>query len=89
MRNSTGIALVIGLAASTLAGAADAADKIKVGFSLPLRGRTPRLARTVMRGFDLAVMQHHNKAGGKDLEIIRGSSDASSEFRGTRSQETG
>jgi branched-chain amino acid transport system substrate-binding protein len=29
------------------------------------------------RGFDLAVMQHHNKAGGKDLEIIRGSSDAS------------
>ena len=30
-----------------------------------------------MRGFELAVMQHHNKAGGKELEIIRGSSDAS------------
>jgi branched-chain amino acid transport system substrate-binding protein len=53
------------------------ADKLKVGVLATLEGPYTVLGEDAMRGFDLAVMQHHNKAGGKDLEIIRGSSDAS------------
>ena len=61
----------------TLSGSASAADKIKIGFFSTLEGPYTALGEDGQRGFDLAVMQHHNKAGGKDLEIIRGSSDAS------------
>jgi branched-chain amino acid transport system substrate-binding protein len=53
------------------------ADKLKVGILATLEGPYTVLGEDAMRGFELAVMQHHNKAGGKDLEIIRGSSDAS------------
>jgi branched-chain amino acid transport system substrate-binding protein len=62
---------------ATLSGSASAADKIKIGFFSTLEGPYTALGEDGQRGFDLAVMQHHNKAGGKDLEIIRGSSDAS------------
>jgi branched-chain amino acid transport system substrate-binding protein len=61
----------------TLSGSASATDKIKIGFFSTLEGPYTALGEDGQRGFDLAVMQHHNKAGGKDLEIIRGSSDAS------------
>ena len=53
------------------------ADKLKVGILATLEGPYTVLGEDAMRGFELAVMQHHNKAGGKDLEIVRGSSDAS------------
>jgi branched-chain amino acid transport system substrate-binding protein len=56
---------------------ADAADKIKVGFFSTLEGTYTALGEDGQRGFDLALMQHHNKAGGKELEVVRGSSDAS------------
>ncbi len=58
-------------------GSANAAGKIKIGFFSTLEGTYTALGEDGQRGFDLAVMQHHNKAGGKDLEIVRGSSDAS------------
>ena len=77
MRNSFGIALAAGLAAASFSGSAHAADKIKVGVFSTLEGTYTALGEDGMRGFELAVMQHHNKAGGKELEIIRGSSDAS------------
>ena len=77
MRFSIGIAFATGFAASTLAGSADAADKIKVGFFSTLEGPYTALGEDGQRGFDLAVMQHHNKAGGKELQIVRASSDAS------------
>ena len=89
MRNSIGIAIAAGLAAASLAGSADAAGKIKVGFFSTLEGTYTALGEDGQRGFDLAVMQHHNKAGGKDLEIIRGSSDASPRLGAARGQETG
>jgi ABC-type amino acid transport substrate-binding protein len=54
----------------TLSGSASAADKIKIGFFSTLEGPYTALGEDGQRGFDLAVMQHHNKAGGKDLEII-------------------
>ena len=74
MYKCTGIA--VALAALFSIGSAHA-DKLKVGVLATLEGPYTVLGEDAMRGFDLAVMQHHNKAGGKDLEIIRGSSDAS------------
>ena len=78
MRKSRGVALVASLAAGVaFGGSADAADKIKVGFFSTLEGTYTALGEDGQRGFDLALMQHHNKAGGKELEVVRGSSDAS------------
>ena len=74
MHKCTGIA--VAFAALFSIGSAHA-DKLKIGVLATLEGPHTVLGEDAMRGFDLAVMQHHNKAGGKDLEIIRGSSDAS------------
>ena len=56
---------------------ANAADTIKIGTFATLEGTYTALGEDGMRGFDLAVMQHNGMAGGKKLEVIRGSSDAS------------
>ncbi len=78
MRTSGGVALAASLmAVAALGGPAHAADKIKIEVFSTLEGTYTALGEDGMRGFDLALMQHHNKAGGKELEIIRGSSDAS------------
>jgi branched-chain amino acid transport system substrate-binding protein len=78
MRSSCRLTFAASFAASVmLSGSAFGADKIKIGFFSTLEGPYTALGEDGQRGFDLAVMQHHNKAGGKDLEIIRGSSDAS------------
>lgn len=77
MRNFVRIALASSIAAVGLGGPGYAADKIKVGFFSTLEGPYTALGEDGQRGFDLAVMQHHNKAGGKELEIVRASSDAS------------
>jgi ABC-type branched-subunit amino acid transport system substrate-binding protein len=76
MRNFFRIALASGIVAVGFGGSAHAADKIKVGFFSTLEGPYTALGEDGQRGFDLALMQHRNKAGGKELEIIRGSSDA-------------
>jgi branched-chain amino acid transport system substrate-binding protein len=73
-RSILAAAVMAGLA---FGGSASAADKLKIGFFSTLEGPYTALGEDGQRGFDLAVMQHHNKAGGKDLEIVRGSSDAS------------
>ena len=74
-----GIGPTVAVALNTVVGiwSAHAADKIKVGVFSTLEGTYTALGEDGMRGFDLAVMQHHNKAGGRELDIIRGSSDAS------------
>src|ERR1700720_3697117 len=78
MPSSSGLILAATFAVSvTLSGSANSADKIKIGFFSTLEGPYTTLGEDGQRGFDLAVMQHHNKAGGKELEIVRGSSDAS------------
>jgi branched-chain amino acid transport system substrate-binding protein len=77
MRKSGPVVLAASLAAAALSGSANAADKIKVGFFSTLEGTYTTLGEDGQRGFDLALMQHHNKAGGRELEVIRGSSDAS------------
>jgi branched-chain amino acid transport system substrate-binding protein len=73
-RSILAAAVVAGL---PFGGSASAADKLKIGFFSTLEGPYTALGEDGQRGFDLAVMQHHNKAGGKELEIVRGSSDAS------------
>ncbi len=75
MRKGTGMVVAAALAALVGIGSANAADKIKIGFFSTLEGTYTALGEDGQRGFDLALMQHHNKAGGKDLEIFRGSSD--------------
>ena len=72
-------AIALAIAAAALAGvhSANAGDTIKIGTFATLEGTYTALGEDGMRGFDLAVMQHNGMAGGKKLEIIRGSSDAS------------
>ena len=77
MRKDFVIASAVAIAAIIGAHSADAADTIKIGTFATLEGTYTALGEDGMRGFDLAVMQHNGKAGGKQLEIIRGSSDAS------------
>jgi branched-chain amino acid transport system substrate-binding protein len=76
MRKCKWTGIAVAFAAMFCIGSAHA-DKLKVGILATLEGPYTVLGEDAMRGFELAVMQHHNKAGGKDLEIIRGSSDAS------------
>jgi ABC-type branched-subunit amino acid transport system substrate-binding protein len=77
MHKGIGLTVAVALTAVVGTGSANAADKIKIGFFSTLEGVYTTLGEDGQRGFDLAVMQHHNKAGGKELEIVRGSSDAS------------
>jgi len=80
MRTSRAVLLSASLLAVTaIGGSAQAADKIKIGVFSTLEGTYTALGEDGMRGFYLAVMQHHNKAGGKELEIVKGSSDASAD----------
>jgi branched-chain amino acid transport system substrate-binding protein len=77
MRTGIGIACAVAATALLGIGSANAAGKIKIGVFSTLEGTYTALGEDGMRGFDLAIMQHHGKAGGKELEIVRGSSDAS------------
>jgi len=77
MRKNLGLTVAAALTAIVGTGSAHAADKIKIGVFSTLEGTYTALGEDGMRGFELSMMQHHNKAGGKELEIIRGSSDAS------------
>ncbi len=77
MRTGSGIAVAVAFAALVGAGSANAADKIKIGMFSTLEGTYTTLGEDGLRGFEMAIKEHHNKAGGKDLEIITGSSDAS------------
>jgi len=70
---SAAAALALGLGA----GAAAAQETIKIGVLATLEGPFTVLGEDSMRGANLALMQHNNMAGGKTLEIVTGSSDAS------------
>jgi branched-chain amino acid transport system substrate-binding protein len=60
-----------------LAGAARAEDTIKVGGLATLEGAFTVLGQDSMRGLELALQEHNYMAGGKKIELIKGSSDAS------------
>jgi branched-chain amino acid transport system substrate-binding protein len=56
---------------------AHAQETIKVGVLATLEGAFTVLGEDSMRGADLAFQQHGYTAGGKKIEVIQGSSDAS------------
>ncbi len=72
--------------AVSLAGPAVAADKIKMGALATLEGAFAVLGEDSMRGVKMALEEFDYKAGGKEIELITGSSDATpdSAIRATR-----
>jgi branched-chain amino acid transport system substrate-binding protein len=52
-------------------------DTIKVGLLATLEGAFTVLGQDGMRGAELALKEHNYTAGGKKIEIVKGSSDAS------------
>jgi ABC-type branched-subunit amino acid transport system substrate-binding protein len=69
----------LGLAALTsllLAGTALAEDKLKVGVTATLEGTYTALGIDGMGGFNAAVKKYGMKAGGKELEFVVASTDA-------------
>lgn len=63
--------------AMLLAGAAQAAEKLKVGVLATLEGTYTVLGEDGVRGFQVALKQFGGKAGGRDIEVIIGATDAS------------
>jgi branched-chain amino acid transport system substrate-binding protein len=68
-------ALLAGVALSPQIAAAE--DTIKVGLLATLEGPFTVLGQDGVRGAELALSESHYMAGGKKIEIIKGSSDAS------------
>ena len=67
-----GIAVGLGLSASV-----HAQDTIKLGALATLEGAFTVLGEDGMRGVELALKQRDYTAGGKKIELVQGSSDAS------------
>lgn len=88
MRFTRRTVLAASLAASMglSAGLAHAQDSIKMGALATLEGAFTVLGEDGMRGVELALEEHGYEAGGKKIELIKGSSDASpdSAIRATR-----
>jgi ABC-type branched-subunit amino acid transport system substrate-binding protein len=78
MRKGIGTTVAVSLAALVVAiGSAKAADKIKIGITATLEGTYTVLGEDGMRGYELAVKAHNGMTGGKQIETIVGSTDAS------------
>src|SRR5262244_2333202 len=77
MHKGIRIAVAVGLSSLVGAGSANAADKIKIGVTATLEGTYTVLGEDGMRGYELAVEAHGGKAGGREIETIVGSTDAS------------
>jgi branched-chain amino acid transport system substrate-binding protein len=77
MRKGILLATVAGFAAMVGTGSVNAADKLKIGVTATLEGTYTVLGEDGMRGYDLGVEAHGGKAGGKEIETIVGSTDAS------------
>src|SRR6516165_8344025 len=77
MHKRLGIAAAAGFAALVCAGSANAADKLRIGVTATLEGTYTVLGEDGMRGYELAIQAHGGKAGGKEVETIVGSTDAS------------
>ena len=65
------------IALMALAGGASAADKLKIGVTATLEGTYTVLGEDGMRGFNVALKERGGMAGGKEIEVIVGSTDAS------------
>ena len=65
------------VALMTLAAGAQAADTIKVGVMATLEGTYTVLGEDGVRGLKVALEKFGGKAGGKDIELVIGATDAS------------
>ena len=77
MHKGIGVTAAIALTAIVGSGSANAADKLKIGVTATLEGTYTVLGEDGMRGYDLAIEERGGKAGGKEIETIVGSTDAS------------
>src|SRR5437016_7575264 len=68
---------VAGLALALMAQPGFSADKLKIGVTATLEGTYTPLGEDGMRGFQVALKKWGNKAGGRDIEYIVASTDAS------------
>lgn len=66
-------------ASAVFAATAAFADTIKIGFMATLEGTYTVLGEDGQRGFQIALKEAGGKAGGKDIEVIVGATDASPE----------
>ena len=73
----TVLAATAAAAFAVTVGAAQAQDTIKVGGLATLEGAFTVLGQDSMRGLELALKERNYTAGGKKIELITGSSDAS------------
>lgn len=64
-------------AALLLTAGAQAADKLKIGVTATLEGTYTVLGEDGMRGFEVALKEWNGMAGGKEIEVIVASTDAS------------
>ncbi len=71
--------VLLGTVAALAISTAAQAESIKIGFMATLEGTYTVLGEDGQRGFKLAMQQAGEKAGGKDLEVIVGATDASPE----------
>jgi len=78
--------LLMAAAVITLAGPAQAQDKIKIGVLATLEGALTTLGEDALRGMEVAMKQAGAKAGGKTIEVITFATNASpdSAIRGAR-----
>src|SRR5215207_9811635 len=78
--------LLMAAAIVSLAGAAQAQDKIKIGVLATLEGALTTLGEDAIRGMEVAMKQAGAKAGGKTIEVITFPTNASpdSAIRGAR-----
>ncbi|MBX5454600.1 MAG: ABC transporter substrate-binding protein [Acidobacteriia bacterium] len=73
---SIGLSVAVALAATVGSGSVNAGDKLKIGVTATLEGTYTVLGEDGMRGYMLALEKHGGKAGGKEIETIVGSTDA-------------
>ena len=76
MRKTTRMLLAAG-AAAVIAGPATAQEPLKIGVLATLEGAFTVLGEDSMRGAELAFQEFGHEAGGRPIEVITGSSDAS------------
>jgi branched-chain amino acid transport system substrate-binding protein len=75
---TTLLGAVAGMAlAAAMAAPGVAAEKLKVGVTATLEGTYTVLGEDGVRGFQVALKKWGNKAGGRDIEVIIASTDAS------------
>ena len=77
----------VALTSILLSSAAWAQEKIKVGVTATLEGTYTILGVDGIAGFNAAVKKYGPKAGGKELEFVIASTDATPELGGARGQE--